>query len=122
MSSSVAQGLQARHRLLSENPLGQAKAASKSLRKAENVAQPQWLKWGKCIDEVRGVFRLTLKEFAQELQKEPRQVQRWVEGRERPQLEAVLAVDRFQGPLVIALARSTTGIEVDTVIHIRRTV
>jgi hypothetical protein len=32
----------------------------------------------------------------------------------------VFAVERFQGPLVIALARLSTGVTVDTVIHISR--
>jgi hypothetical protein len=43
-----------------------------------------------------------------------------VEGKERPQIETVLAVDRFQGAMVIALARLASGVEVDTVIHVRR--
>lgn len=69
---------------------------------------------------VQSVFRLTLKEFAAALGKDERQVQRWIEGKERPQIEAVLAVAKFEGPMLIALARSTSGMQVDTVIYSRR--
>lgn len=63
---------------------------------------------------------MTLKEFAAALGKNESQVRRQIEGKERPQIEAVFAVEKFQGPLVIALARLASGTEVDTVIHVRR--
>src|SRR3990167_971448 len=105
--------------LVTEKPRKQAKASLPAVRKAE--MERQWLKWGACVDEVRGMFRLTLQQFAAEVGKDERQVARWIEGKERPQIETVLAVDRFQGPMLIALGRSAYGVEVDTVIHVRRT-
>jgi len=118
MSATVSQQSLPTPLLVTEKPRKQAKASLPAIRKTE--IERLWVKWGGCIDEVRGVFRLTLQEFAAELGKDERQVARWITGQERPQLEAVLAVDRFQGPLLIALARSAKGVEVDTVIHIRR--
>jgi transcriptional regulator with XRE-family HTH domain len=92
--------------------------AKAGLCKSEN---PHYQQLGGCMREVQHAFGLTLQEFAAELGKNESQVRRQMEGSERPQIEAVFAVQRFQGPLVIALARLATGVEVDTVIHVRRT-
>lgn len=93
--------------------------AKAALRSAE--IDPHYAKLGGCMDEVRRFLGLSLEEFAYALKKDERQIARQLLGKERPQIEAVLAVDRFQGPMVIALARISQGVEVDTVIHIRRT-
>lgn len=103
--------------LVTEKPRKQAKASLPAIRKAEHVEF--YARIGRCLDEVRNVFGLTLKEFAAELGKDERQVQRQIEGKERPQIEAVFAVERFQGPLVIALARLAAGCEIDTVVHFK---
>lgn len=104
--------------LVSEKPRKQAKASLPDVRKAE--IERLWVKWGGCVAEVQHAFRLTLKEFADALEKDERQVARWIAGQERPQIEAVLAVPKFAGPMLIALARVEQGVEVDTVIHVRR--
>lgn len=39
-----------------------------------------------------------------------------MEGKERPQLEKVFAVERFRAALVIALAKLAAGVEVSTVV------
>lgn len=105
--------------LLPDKSSQQAKASLKGVRKADIEAL--WRQWGACIGEVQGLFRLTLKEFAAALgNKDERQVQRWIDGTVRPQIEVVLAVERFQGPMLIALARITSGVQVDTVIHVKR--
>jgi len=96
-----------------------ARNAKADIRLSE--INPLYAQIGGCFDEVRCAFRLSLQEFAAALGKDERQVKRQIEGKERPQIEAVFAVDRFQGPLVIALARLAAGVEVDTVIHVRRT-
>jgi hypothetical protein len=93
--------------------------AKADLRKSE--IDPYHAQLGGCLREVQHAFCLTLQEFALELGKNESQVRRQMEGRERPQIEAVFAVQRFQGPLVIALAKLATGVEIDTVIHVRRT-
>src|SRR5688572_10090549 len=94
------------------------KMAKAGLCKTEN--EVFYARLGQCIDEVRNVFGLTLKEFAAVLGKNESQMRRQIEGKERPQIEAVFAVERFQGAMVIALARLATGVEVVTVIHVRR--
>ena len=95
-----------------------ARMAKADLRKTE--IDPYHAQLGACVREVQHAFCLTLQEFAAELGKNESQVRRQIEGKERPQLEAVFAVQRFQGPLVIALARLAAGVDVDTVIHVRR--
>ena len=102
--------------LVSETPKKQAKAALKGLCKSESAFYAQL---GSCMAEVQHVFGLTLKEFAAALDKNESQVRRQIEGKERPQIEAVFAVERFQPAMVIALARLASGVDVDTVIHIR---
>ncbi len=77
---------------------------------------------GWCLGEVQRVFGLTLQQFAHELGKDERQVARQIQGIERPQVEAVFAVDRFRPALLIAMAQqSGHAIEIDTVVTIRRT-
>jgi hypothetical protein len=93
--------------------------AKADLRKTEMEAF--YARLGGCMDEVRNVFGLTLKEYAVALGKNESQLRRQIEGQERPQIECVFAVEKFQGPMVIALARLASGVEVDTVIHVRRT-
>lgn len=105
--------------LLPDKSRKQAKATVKSVRKPD---VSQWQQWGACIGEVQAFFRLTLKEFAAALgNKDERQVKKWIDAEVRPQIEAVLAVDRFQGVMLIAMAKRTQGVEVDEVVHIRRT-
>jgi hypothetical protein len=116
MSRSFAQPTLPTPLLVTESGVRMAKA---DLRNSE--IDPHYAQLGHCLSEVQHAFALTLKEFAAELGKNESQVRRQMEGRERPQIEAVFAVPRFQGPLVIALARLATGVDVDTVIHVRRT-
>lgn len=119
MAPSIAQPQLPTPLLVTEKPRKQAKAALPEIRKAE--IERRWVQWGECIDEVRGVFRLTLQEFAAALGKDERQVARWVSGQERPQIETVLAVERFHGPMLIALAKlAKDGIRVRTTIEIER--
>lgn len=91
--------------------------AKADLRKSETDAF--YARLGGCMAEVQHVFGLTLKEFSAALGKNESQIRRQIEGAERPQIEAVFAVERFQPAMVIALARLASGVEVDTVIHIR---
>lgn len=117
MSSSLIDSVQARPLLSSEN---RAQMAKVGLRSAENI-DPHYVKLGQCMQEVQRFLGLSLEEFAHALKKDVRQVARQMQGKERPQIEAVLAVDRFQGPMVVAIARMSSGVEVDTVHHIRYT-
>ena len=101
--------------LLSQKGAQMAKA---DLRKPQTDAY--YASLGSCMEEVRNVFGLTLKEFACELGKHERQVAQQMAGKERPQLEVVFAVERFRPALVIALARLATGVKIDTVVTWRR--
>lgn len=94
--------------------------AKADLRKAE-VGTNQVL--GACMDDVRIACGMNLDEFAHALGKDPRQVKRQIQADERPQLEAVFAIDAFQIPLVVALANriGDAAVELETVIRIRRT-
>lgn len=97
----------------------QAKVAVSAVRKAEN--NPLYVLLGACMEEVRNVMGLGLEEFTYAIGKnDPRQVGRQLKGEERPQIEAVFAVDRFRAPMVIALAKSAAGVEVVTEIRVKR--
>lgn len=71
---------------------------------------------GGCIAEVQRVHGLTLEQFAYQLGMDERQLSRQMSGKERPQLEKVFAIEAFRAPLVIALAKLSAGVQVDTVI------
>lgn len=94
------------------------KTAKADIRKADTASYYAAL--GGCIDEVRRVSGLTLKEFAAVIGKDERQVKRQIDGADRPQLEVVFAVERFRGPLLTALARLAADVDVVTEIRIRR--
>lgn len=75
---------------------------------------------GTAINAARLMMGWNLDEFAQAVGRDPRQVARWISGKETPQLHAMFAVPAFRGPLVIALAGLSEDIEVTTQIAIRR--
>jgi predicted transcriptional regulator len=87
------------------------------MRKADTTL---YASLGACMEEVRNVYGLTLQQFAHELGRNESQIRRQIQGTERPMLEAVFAVERFRAPLVIALAKMAAGVEVQTVISVRR--
>lgn len=118
MSPSVAQASLPTPLLVAEKSRKQAKASLKGVRKTETEAY--YASLGACMREVQHAFGLTLKEFAAALGKDERQVERQMEGKERPQIEAVFAVEKFRGPLVIALARLAADVDVVTEIRVRR--
>jgi len=99
-------------------PDRRGKTAKADIRKADTEAY--YASLGGCIEEVRRVSGLTLKEFAAVIGKDERQIARQIAGADRPQLEAVFAIDRFRGPLVIALAKLAADVDVVTEIRVRR--
>jgi transcriptional regulator with XRE-family HTH domain len=72
------------------------------------------------MDEVRRDAGLNVDEFADALGRDSRQVGKWLKGTERPQFETVFAVERFQQPLVLALAKRVRTIEITTQLTARR--
>jgi hypothetical protein len=95
-----------------------AKMAKASIRKADTKALYRSL--GGAMEEVMRAFGLTLKEFAFQVGKDERQIARQIDGTDRPQIEAVFAVERFRGAMVIALARLAADVDVVTEIRVRR--
>ncbi len=106
--------------VLSSDRRSRPRMAKADLRKAENCAE--WLVIGQAMESVQQACGLLLKEFADKVKRNPRQVSRWFEGKERPQVDAVFAVPAFRMPLVVALAKKTDQLEVVTEIRERRTV
>lgn len=84
------------------------------------VIDPLWPVLAQCLDEVRHDAGMTVDEFAHAIDRDARQVGKWLSATERPQIETVFAVERFQQPLVLALARRVRSIEISTHLIVRR--
>lgn len=97
---------------------GRAKTAKVTIPKRDTEAYYAAL--GRCMDEVRRVFDLSVEGFAYELGIDRGQLGKQMKGEDRPQLEKVFAVDRFRAPLVIALARLAADVDVVTTITVRK--
>jgi ribosome-binding protein aMBF1 (putative translation factor) len=116
MSAAVLSG----HRVISETPTAMVKA---SLRKAEKRDWPSEV--GSALRRARLFLGWSLKEFACELERatekkrDERQLARWEDGKETPQMAALFAIDKLRGPLVIQLANLAHEIEVVTEIRVR---
>lgn len=95
-----------------------ATTAKVDLKKTEKDVL--WAELGKCLVFVCYDAQLSLKEFAASLEKDAAQIQRQMEGKERPQIEAVFALKCYRPALVIAMARLTNEIETFTEIRVRR--
>lgn len=108
------------HLLVSENRVPMVKA---DLRKAERRDWP--VEVGAAIRRARLVVGWSLKEFAAHLEaateksRDERQIGRWEDGKETPQLAALFAIEQLRGPLVIQLANLAHEIEVVTEIRVR---
>lgn len=116
MPSSLPEPSCSRHLLTSE--IGHARMAKADLRK------PETQEWraaiGRAIERTRTLAQQSLKEFADTIGRDERQVARWIAGTERPQFDAIFAVKAFRGPIVVALAEISDEIEIETTVRIRR--
>lgn len=91
---------------------------AKALKKIED---PRWREQiGRAIERAIALAGLSQKEAAALLDRDQAQVARWIASTERPQLDAIFAVGLLRGPLVIALAELSDGIDVITEIRVRR--
>lgn len=93
-----------------------AKVGSLDLRKPENG---EWRVLGQAVERARNLLGLTLQEFAAQIRRDERQVARWIDGSERPQVDAIFAVKTFRQPLIVALAELADDVIVETVVRIR---
>lgn len=76
---------------------------------------------GRAIVRCFSLAGVTQKEAAALLDRDPAQVGRWTNGKERPQLDALFAVPLLRQPLVIALAElAGQGVKVVTEIRLER--
>lgn len=75
---------------------------------------------GRGIERARLLSGLSLKEFADQIGRDERQIARWITGAERPQFDAIFAVKALRGPMVVALAELSETVDVQTTIVIRR--
>lgn len=120
MGTTVSNPGGERHRELPEKASGaMAKATIRDIRKAENVDFRELI--GHAIERARTLSGLSLKEFAAAVGRDERQVSRWENGGENPQLHAIFARPDLRQVLVIALAELAEGVEVTTHIAIKRT-
>lgn len=93
--------------------------AKAQLRKAEIADWRERV--GAAIERARLLRGWSLKELADAVKRDERQCARWINGSERPQLDALFAVDCFRPSLVIALSElGGDSVEVTTQIIVRR--
>lgn len=103
----------ARAALLRTSEKAGAHMAKADLRKAENHA-------GQAIERAQQLCGWSLKEFAGAAQRSERQLARWKDGSEHPQLDTLFAIVVFRRPLIIALAEQAgLGVDVQTVITLK---
>ena len=87
--------------------------ATATLRKAESNDA------GEAITSARQALGWSLKEFSGVAKRGERQLARWEEGTEHPQLDTLFAIVPFRKPLIVALAKCAgLGVRVRTVVTI----
>lgn len=89
------------------------------LPKGENAVRAEWLLLGECLNDARNVLRWTVDRLARELERDEKQVARWMRGEERPQVETIIVVPILGTEYAIALA-GRTGCVVETVVRWQR--
>jgi hypothetical protein len=92
---------------------GMAKA---DLRKTDH-----WIVMGRAVDRTRTLCRLSIKEFADLIDRDEAQVRRWIAGTEQTQAAVIFAVQKLRRPFVIALAEEAgEGVTVTTQITVEQ--
>lgn len=115
MSQTVGPSPAAQPRELPES--AQRAVAKANLRKADD-----WKPLvGRALVRAIQLRGWSLKEFAGAVDRDPRQCARWLDGSERPQFDALFAIESFRQPLIVAFAEMAgAGVEVTTHISVRR--
>lgn len=116
MNTSIAESMDARH-------LERLDDVRPRMAKALNKVETPWREQvGQAIQRAFALAGVTQKEAAGLLDRDQAQVARWISGAERPQVDAIFAVDRLRSSLVLALSElAGPDVEIETTIHIRRT-
>jgi ribosome-binding protein aMBF1 (putative translation factor) len=117
MSDSLGERTGARHVLLPDKASGVAKAALGEVRKAD--LPDARVRVGLMVRRCRALSGLLLKEFADELKRDERQVARWESGEDRAQVDAFEKSEKLW-PLWLQAQAETTraaGVKVKTTIE-----
>lgn len=94
--------------------------AKADLRKAE-IDDAAWrTAVGRVIERAKELSGFTLKQFADVVHRDERQVARWFSAAERPQFDAIFAVEALRQPVIQALAELAGNVVIETVIRMRR--
>lgn len=111
-----------RQPVVSRLPERAERSAKASLAHLRNPETEIWrARIGRAVDRAMRLAGWSLKELSGHVKRDERQVARWIDGQERPQFDVLFAVAVLQQPLVIALAElAEIGVEIDTVIRLRR--
>lgn len=96
----------------SELPEKSGKPAKAVLPNSEK--ELTWMDLAWCLEQVRYDARMNHDEFARALKRDPSQVRRMLEAKERPQIEAVWPDERLRRLLIIAMAKRGGGFDVKT--------
>jgi ribosome-binding protein aMBF1 (putative translation factor) len=113
-ASTVARADAESHRVIGEKRPRMLKA---DLPKGETVDFLAEI--GRCLDFARRMAGWTVDQLARELERDSKQVARWMRGEERTQVDVVFGVKELRGPFVIALAE-LADCEIETTVRIRR--
>lgn len=115
MRQRVATASEQAQRVIGETHPKMLKA---SLPKRESADSLKEL--GECLDFARRSVGWTVDQLSRELERDSKQVARWMRGEERTQVDAVLTVEPLRAPFVIALARLAKCCEEETTLRFRR--
>lgn len=106
------------HSAKSTLPVRAEKFAKADLRKPDTAEYKQ--KIGATVERARTLRAWTLDELSGKVQRDPRQVARWIKGDERTPFDLLFAIDdgRWRNALVIAVAELGTGVEIGVEIRL----
>jgi hypothetical protein len=74
----------------------------------------------KTVERVKSLSGMNLNEFADAVGRDPRTVSRWLKGEERPHIDAILASEQLQEPMLVALAERIGKVKVTTQITVEK--
>lgn len=115
MTPTVAAPASSRHLANLDVPSVMAKAH------LPNRETPWRARVGGAVERCFSLAGLTLKEAADLIGRDRAQVGKWIAGTERPQIDAIFAVESLRCPLVIALSElAGAGVEVETTIRVKK--